>query len=446
MEGFWKTFTTYFRSAKDIKRHFFKESLLVFLSYLILFVTFAFLVRWFLDFFLMEKLLTHLGLQSSFIRLFSFISKTLGNPLLLLFLPILLYLAYQSSLLVASFFTGVFLDRLSLSAEKAAGSLPESPLFIPVRSPFLFGLLEELKLLAINISWTGLVFLLSLSPLANENFLLILFLTGIIFFEGWHYLSYPFLRWRVPMVVQGKIYFKNLRTFWGFSLAASSGFWAIYFALGFLPYGSMVFLSIFALLALFKPLGVVAATRLGMDLFVHGRSVKPRGKGGRFLEIFSLLLALLMIFTFADFISGVRSKQHLFQCSYRLTNLEIELPDDSSDDPVDKLLSYAKLIASPQIKGVLDIENKSGGAIEIEDLFITGYLGKHPVAVLSLKGFTLDTLSSHQADLLFKINPLLVGYALLESLAQQNTTDIQIKIWVNLDLWLGKVPYVLLKL
>ena len=446
MDGFWKTFAAFFRSAKDLKRHFFKESFLVFLSFLVLFVLFAFLVRWFLDFFLMKELLSNLGQQAPLIGVFSFINKTLGNPLLLLFLPILFYLAYQLSLLVASLFTGVFLDRLSLAVEKNRGTLPDSPLFVTVRSPFLFGLLEELKLLALNISWTGLVFLLSLSPLANENFLLILFLTGIIFFEGWHYLSYPFLRWRVPMVVQGKFYFKNLRAFWGFSLAASLGFWVIYFALGFLPYRSVVFLAIFALLALFKPLGVMAATRLGMGLLAHGRPVKPRGKGGRFLETVSVLLALLFIFTFGDFIKGVQSKRHLFQCSYRLTNLEIELPDESADNPVDKLLSYAKVIASPQIKGLLDIENRSGERIEIEDFFITGYLGVHPVAVISMAGVTLEPLESRQLDLVFRINPLMVGYALLESLAQQNDADIQIKIWVNLDLWLGKVPYVLLKL
>ena len=438
-----KSFLQFFtRPIFYIKKH-------IFYSFFVLIINFAFyfflaiLVTELFQGLFVENILLRISAKSIFLSPLYLLNDITGNPVLGLFRPLILYLTYSLAFALSTILTGTILSILSRTVQEDTGYSQTYKRWPNGFLKFFAGIKEEIIMLSFSISWSAVIFFIALIPDIGMKLSIIVFYLFTPFLYGMYNLSYPFLRWGANYSFIAKTGFRNIFSFLGFSYASASGFFLILFFLGFLSGSHFAFAFLFALNALFRPIGVISGTLTGID---YDKKIKTRdikkGLIAGTMEFISIILALIVIVTVLQFYFQSKSKTGFIDCRYSVESLKLNLPDKIiKKNILGTILSLTQYSSKPQVKLKIKVENKGTAGINLEDFNIDFFLKNKSFGNAKIDGFKLKPGAVKILQFKLRIDLIELGKNLISKLLSGKFPDFKIKGWVYLNLWFGKLKY-----
>ncbi|MDR2734807.1 MAG: LEA type 2 family protein [Spirochaetota bacterium] len=415
-----------------------------FLTDIIFFVAAAILVEKVLHYYLFDRVI-----YTIFGDLVNLVPSSLRargeNSLLDMCRPLMLYLAWQFALNFATIFTGLFNTKLSAAIENALLLRQDAEHRLPERSASAaFGLSQDLLMLACNILWTAMLFLLPQYGIIPRGLAEFAFWVFTPFIYALYNLSYAALPRGVSYAHIFRIAWKRPAQFMLFVYTSSIGPFLLLFLLSRIDWAGAAFLILFGVSALFRSFGVVMGTDFAFRLAPHfnlKNVIQPMPAFAVKCTIFAL--AICVVTVGVQVAAQTDSKLKLLNCRYRILDADLDLPRIDSGSIFEQILGVVSFAAKPSAHLDLEITNPEKRAIFVENMDIGICLHDREIAVAEVQGFTLNAGTSIRRSVSARLDTENIGRSILQLLAGGGDLPFEFRAKVLLNTWLGEIPYTL---
>ena len=358
-----------------------------------------------------------------------------------LLLPLALYLAWQIALNLATIITGAFNSRLAGAVENTLPERAAPP--TGKKSGFLFGLSQDLLMLAFSIVWSATLLALAHLPAVGTPLSLLLFWTVTPLVHGLYNLGYALLPLGLGYGDMARLALKSPARSAGLFLASSSGPFLVLFLATRLTWETTGFVALFALAALFRPLGVISGTTVGHELLVAAKKFRPaRGFFVHARRILLAVLALLVAITAGQLAVQADSKLELLTCRYRLVSAGINLPrTEKSSSLLNKIGGLLAFIEKPVANLELDVTNPGTRTISVESAELSLVIATNEFAKTTLEGFSLEPGATRQLRFQITLDMRRLAKSIHLLIVSGDRLPVEIRAAVFLRTWLGTFRY-----
>jgi len=370
------------------------------------------------------------------------------SSFLALLKPLVLYLAWQVALNLATIVTGLFNTKLSNALEEThhapdgAGSVSVAPPMPAKSAGFFFALGQDLLMLAVSILWSAALFLLQQYGILSAGIAELAFWLLTPFIYALYNLSYAALPRGITYASMFRLALGHPRRFIPFVYACSVGPFLLLFLLSRIDWTSAAFIILFAVSALFRAAGVIMGTNFALKIIsqVKEKIAPPALSLAAKGSIFAL--ALILAVTGAQIMAQADSRLELLRCRYRILDAGLNLPELSSSgsifEQITGLLSFA---AEPSAHLTLEVTNPTERTIFFNTMNFGIYLRKDEIAGTEIEGFVLGAgeRTSLRCRAALKSENLMKGFRHI--LTSGGTPPLEFRGTLLLDTWLGKIPY-----
>lgn len=436
MRRFMQGFLDFFRLSPGHLRKHAGYALMVLLVQFIIYFLLGMLVREAFEAFWIGAALRRLSERSLFLRPLYALHQALGSPILNLFRPLMLYLAYSVALVLSAALTGTLLGRLARAVEQDQGATEPTPPLTP-----LWFLRQEALMVCNTLAWGALLFFVGIQDEWGLILSQVLFYVGTPLVYALYNLAFPLLRRGYGYSAILRIGMRHFASFYGFALASASGFYLILFLLARLPEQHGAFALLFALNALFRPLSVAAGARQGLEYLRHQPSRKTT-IAARVREGLAVLVAVAFVASALQFAFQANDRLDLIDCRYRLLQAGVNFPRNLDRDSLGtRLLRLYQFADQMEASLELEVANPLPRPVSLETMLLEVRFSGKRIAGIRLKGFRLAPEERRRFDLRARLQGVRWAGRFLRNLLQARPHSFRIRALVFLDLWFGRLAY-----